>query len=179
MARSDRELIDACAGGDAAAWDEFVERFGRLVYSIPRKLGFSEIDGDDIFQIVMGIALRGLSKLRDETRITAWLIRTTYRECWRLRRNRKQTSELADDAASGEDPTEELVSALERQQLVRQGLGQLETRCKTLVEALFFGDNSLSYEELASSLGMPIGSLGPTRARCLKKLETILRDLGL
>ena len=80
---SDAALVRACLAGDEDAWEELVDRYGRLVYSIPRRLGLSAVDADDVFQNVFAALFRRLADLRDQSRLTSWLITTTYRECWR------------------------------------------------------------------------------------------------
>jgi RNA polymerase sigma factor (sigma-70 family) len=179
MDMSDGELIRSCLRGDAAGWNALVDRYGRLVYSIPRKLGFSATDADDVFQTVFGIAYRRLAGLRDETRLSAWLIRCTYRECWRLKRAASTAAQLEDGLADDGTPAPEAVERIERQHIVRQALTAIDERCRNLLTALFLEAAERSYEEIAAALGMPVGSIGPTRARCFKKLETSLRGLGL
>lgn len=181
MTHDDKDLVRGCLRGDAGAWDELVERYGRLVYSIPRRLGLTSADADDVFQVVFGIVLRRLESLRDVERLSAWLIRTTYRESWRLgkRRRQRRGEALNEDLPGDETPTDEQVATWERQHLVRQGLGLIDERCRKLLEALFFEPQTPDYEEIARRLGMKIGSIGPTRARCFSKLEAILVKLGL
>lgn len=176
---SDRELIERCRGGESAAWDEFVDRFGRLVYSIPIRAGLAASDADDVFQRVFSIAWKELEHLRDLARVAPWLIKTTYRESWRLRRvlrtRADRASELVSDVASSETPSDEQVDQWERQHKVRTALSQLDERCQKLIHALFFESPEPSYQELAERIGTPIGSLGPTRSRCLTKMEQLLR----
>lgn len=179
MQISDGELIRACLRGEESAWNELVERYGRLVYSIPRKLGFNPTDSDDVFQTVFGIAYRRLSGLRDESRLSSWLIRCTYRECWRLKRGRGDVRPLDDGMADDGSPTSETVERAETQQLVREALTEIDARCRGLITALFLESEQRSYEEIAAGLGMPVGSIGPTRARCFKKLEGVLRARGM
>ncbi|MDX2201101.1 MAG: sigma-70 family RNA polymerase sigma factor [Phycisphaerae bacterium] len=179
MYRSDQELVQACLAGEAGAWDVLVERYGRLVYSIPTRLGLGESDADDVFQSVMSIVLRYLPSLRDEARLSAWLIRTTYRESWRQAKEakRRRGQALDDSWADSGTPTDTQVVRLERQQQVRQAMDQLDERCARLIRAFFFDTTTASYEEIAAELGMPVGSVGPTRARCFKKLERLLSDI--
>lgn len=177
--RSDPALIQACLDGDESAWNELVERYGRLVYSIPQRYGLSPSDADDVFQNVFTIVLRRLDSLRDQTRLSAWLITTTHRECWRLGKQARGQTELDETIADGRIPPSEQVQRWERQQLVREALSQLDPRCQELLTALFLDSTSPSYEEVAERLGMAVGSVGPTRARCFKKLETILEALGI
>jgi RNA polymerase sigma factor (sigma-70 family) len=172
-------LIRFCLQGDECAWDELVERYGRLVYSIPRRLGLSETDADDVFQVVFGIVLRKLDTLRDVERLSAWLIRVTYRESWRVSARRPSNQAPVERDLPAEDaPGDEQIEALERQNIVRQSLTELGGRCQELLEALFFEPQTPDYEEIAARLGMKIGSIGPTRARCFQKLEALLRKHG-
>lgn len=180
MRHDDRELVLACLNGDPGAWDRLVDRYGRLVYSVPRKLGLSDADADDVFQVVFGIVLRRLDTLRETERLSAWLIRTTYREAWRIgRRSRAAPGELPESAASSAVPSEEVVAAFETQHLVRQAVAELDERCGALLRALFFETPTPEYQQIADRLGLRIGSIGPTRARCFEKLERVLRDLGV
>jgi RNA polymerase sigma factor (sigma-70 family) len=177
----DTTLVAKCLAGEADAWDTLIERYGRLVYSIPRRAGLPDTDCDDIFQIVFGIVLRRLDTLREFERLSAWLIRTTHRETWRLVKRRKAASgeTLPETLADEGEPTPEQVSRLERQHLVRQALEQIDERCRTLLEALFFEAERPDYDALGRRLNMPVGSIGPTRARCFQKLERLLAERGL
>lgn len=178
MPRNDRELTRACLDGDPRAWDEFVERYGRLIYSIPRRLGLCEMDSEDVLQTVLSIALRRLETLRDVERLSAWLIRTTYRESWRYAKRTRKHAELDENVADDQAPSPEQCEVWERQHLVHQALARLDERCSRLLKAVFFETNT-NYEQIAEELGLRVGSIGPTRARCLKKLEGLLTDLGL
>ena len=176
--RADPDLIAACLAGDAGAWDRLVDRYGRLVYSIPRRYGFSETDADDVFQSVFATLVSRLGTIEDPTRLSAWLITTTHRACWRARR--RTTAEMPDvDPIDHEIPSDEQVLAWERQDLVHRGLARLGGSCEALLRALFLEPGEASYEAIAERLGMKVGSIGPTRARCFEKLEKLLRDMGL
>ena len=87
MDRSDTELIEACLAGDPRAWDVLTRRYARLVYSIPRRYGFSEADCEDVLQTVMASLFRRLDGLRDHDRLAAWLAVTAHRASWRLSRD--------------------------------------------------------------------------------------------
>lgn len=177
--RDDSALIRACLDGDESAWKDLVTRYGRLVYSIPHRYGLSASDADDVFQNVFTIVYRQLPNLRDETRLAAWLITITHREARRVSTHLPVSADLDETAEDGSDPPFEQVQALERQHLVREALGQMGSPCRELLTALFLDPDSLSYEKLAARLGIPIGSIGPTRARCFKKLESILLAHGV
>ncbi len=178
MYAKDPDLIRACLNGDESAWKELVERYAGLVYSIPYRRGFSQPDADDVFQNVFMIVWRSLKTLRDQRVLAAWLIRITRHECERVRRRTPKETELPESLPDSAPPPDEEIETLERQHTVRMALKQLEPRCRELLTALFLVSPALSYEELAKRLDIPIGSIGPTRSRCFKKLEDILDELG-
>lgn len=179
MDPDDASLVRRCLAGEAAAWDALVERYGRLVYSIPRRLRLSDADSEDVFQTVFSIALRRLDTLKDAERLSAWLIRTTYRECWRIGRGRKATAlDAAAETVADEAPPPELATQWERQHAVHQALTEIDERCRALLTALFLEMETPDYAIIAARLGLPVGSIGPTRARCFKKLEAVLLRLG-
>lgn len=180
-ARDDVALVQACLAGESGAWDELVERYGRLVFASARRCGLNAEDAEDVFQNVFLIMLRRLETLRDQARLSSWLITTTYRESWRLARSRRDatTTELDDQIRdTGEAPPEE-VARLEREQLVHAALGRIDERCRNLLTALFLDAGEPSYEEISARFGMAIGSIGPTRARCFRKLERSLSEVGI
>jgi RNA polymerase sigma factor (sigma-70 family) len=180
--RADTALVRACLDGDQLAWATLVERYGRLVYSVARRCGLGSDDADDVFQVVFTNLFRRLGGLRDEARLSSWLITTAYRESWRTARANRPHDDLADVADRVADlgsPPVELVVQIEREQVVREGMARLEPRCRDLLTALFLDADAPSYETIAQRFGMAIGSIGPTRARCFQKLEAILSSLGL
>lgn len=177
---TDPQLIKACLRDDPQAWNELVDRYGRLVYSIPRRYGLSDADCDDVFQDVFTIVYRKLDTIRQRPRLSAWLIRTTHRECLRTGRRSGRYVELEQTSVDQDDPAADQVLAWEQQQLVRQALRQLGPPCQQLLTALFSGRGSAGqpdYQMIADQLGIKRGSIGPTRARCFKKLRRILADL--
>jgi RNA polymerase sigma factor (sigma-70 family) len=177
--RSDPELIQSCQRGDQAAWNALIDRYGRLVYSIPRRYGLSDADSDDVFSAVWEAVFKRLDKLRDQTRLSAWLITTTHRETWRVgKKNREAYLDLDDRIADVSSPSEDQIELWEQQDMVRRGLKELGGRCQELLSALFMEQSEPSYEAVAQRLGMTVGSIGPTRARCFKKLEAILIEMG-
>lgn len=179
MYQDDPKLIQACLAGKQNAWDELVERYGRLIYSIPRKYGFSDADADDVYSSVFTILFRKLNTVRDHTRLAAWIIRTTHRECYRIGKKANRYTELDHLIEDVSEPAPEQLVQWEHQQLVRQGLIQLGGRCQELLTAMFLEPANPNYEAIANRLGMKVGSVGPTRARCFEKLEKILIAIGL
>jgi len=181
-ALSDDALVRACLAYDQLAWNELVTRYGSLVYSVARRAGISTTDIDDVFQEVFTIVFQNLPSLRDQSRLLFWLITITRRESLRvLKRGLFQTDlddTLDETMANGNTSSSEDVERWESQQLVTRALDRLDARSRELVEALFFDSSPPRYDELAARLGIPRGSIGPTRARLVKKLETILLSMG-
>ncbi len=175
---SDAEVIEACLGGDESAWGELIGRYGRLVYSIPRRYRFADSDADDVFQSVFAILHQKMGTIRDRDRLAAWLIRTTHRECYRIGRRSESYADLDEMIADVGEPAQEQADRWERQHLVRQALRRLGGPCEELLSALFLSPEP-SYDDVARRLGIKVGSIGPTRARCFAKLEKILREMGV
>lgn len=180
MDASDSQLVRDCLAGHAAAWEALVERYGRLVYSIPRRYGLQPGDADDVFQSVFSILHRRLGTLQDHSKLSSWLITTAHRESWRIGKRSSSGAHLDETIPDVSSPSDEQIEAWERQHLVRAGLRALGGRCEELLTALFLGNEAehSDYQAIAARLKIPVGSIGPTRARCLKKLEQILINQG-
>lgn len=177
--RSDPELINACLAGEQQAWNRLVEQYGRLVYSIAKRSGLDETDADDVFAAVWATAFSHLEDLRDATRLSAWLITTTHRECWRVRARSSKAAHMERTAALNSEPSDAQTELWELQHFVWLALKKLGGRCEELLTALFLEPGQGSYEIIAARLGVPVGSIGPTRARCFRKLEHVLADMGV
>lgn len=175
---TDAELIGWCLAKDQLAWDELIGRHGGLVYSIPRRHGLSQADAEDVFQNVFMIVLRRLADLRNQMCLPAWLITITVREtqrfCKRIVVNEMLDEGLADE---GEAPLESY-QRWEQVALVKAALQRLEPRDRELLTRLL-QDPSPSYDQLAKDFGLAVGSIGATRARCFKKLEAVLLEMGV
>ncbi len=184
---SDGKLIGACMDGDAEAWSALLARYSGLVYSVALQAGLKKDDAADVFQIVSMILLDHLGDLRSTDRISSWLMTVARREALRiLKRNQSGAVPFALDAdrdmsppsvEEPEDLSARLV-ALQDQQCVREALARLSPRCRTMIEMLFIADPPASYAEVAARLGMSVGSVGPTRARCLARLRKLLDEVG-
>jgi RNA polymerase sigma factor (sigma-70 family) len=182
---TDEALVRACLRGEAAAWEALLGRYSALIYSIPLKYGLPEADAADVFQSVCLTLLEKLDTVRTPKGLAAWIITTTSRQSLAVARRRRgdQLLSAADDAELGlPDPDllpEEELLALERQRVVRVAVNQLPSTCRRLVEALFSDTaGTLTYRQLADGLGVPMNSLGPTRARCLERLRRLLLAAG-
>ena len=180
----DARLVARCIEGDARAWEALVRRHERLVYSVGRSYRLADEDMSDVFQDVFTALLKGLPRLRDGRTLVRWLSSTTERiaRTMALKRRREAAREdreedtVANLADSGDAVGEDL-ERIERQHQVRTALAGASERCKRLIEALYYEDPTPSYAELSQRLGVPVGSLGPTRARCMERLKDHFEDV--
>jgi RNA polymerase sigma factor (sigma-70 family) len=179
--KTDPELIQACLDGDGKAWETLVNRYKRLVYSIPFKYGLPREDAMEIFQAVWLDCFQELHLLRDLDRLQAWLIRIAVRKCYRFReRNRSEPAsvEIMENDHLADDPSKGLIDRLNQEQMLRTAIEKLSPRCKQVIEALFFEDPLPSYATIANRLGLSSNSIGFTRDRCLERLGKLLQDQG-
>ena len=178
----DSELVGLCLKGDAQAWESLIARYRRLIYSIPVKFNFGTADASDVFQAVCLKLIEHLHDLKDETKVSAWLITTTTRQCIHVRSQRLRESsgeEAAEEPPSSAENVEEVQIGAEERQKLREAVEELPDRCQKLLELLYFDMTNPSYEDISKALNMPVASIGPTRARCFEKLRTVLRRKGV
>jgi RNA polymerase sigma factor (sigma-70 family) len=179
---TDDDLLAACSRGEQAAWNALVDRYAALIYSVPLKYGLSEQDAADVFQSVCVTLLERLGSIREPRGLPGWIITTTSRQSWAMLRQRQREvtrPDAPDDEPVDPQPLpEDEVLALERQHLLRTALSQLPAHCRRLIDGLFSEADPASYQALARELGIPVNSLGPTRARCLARLRQALETLG-
>jgi RNA polymerase sigma factor (sigma-70 family) len=172
-------LLAAAAAGDQAAWDELVERYGRLVWATTRAYRLSQAAAADVSQTTWLRLVENLDRIREPERLVGWLATTARREC--LRYLRLETREIAvDDAdafeAAAAESLEASVLTSERDAALWHLFTKLSDRCQALLRLLVASDEP-SYETIGAALGIPIGAIGPTRMRCLDKLRALaLRD---
>ena len=175
----DSQLIEACLAGEEAAWAVLLQRYSRLIYTIPLRFGFSKMVADEIFQETCLILLEGLDSLQQKDRVRSWLVTVCRRVCIQHLRQKKEMQSLDGVNLDGRfPPIDSELIRLEQQHVVQEALAKLPLRCQELLKALFFDMPPAPYEEIAQMLGMPTGSIGPTRTRCLEKLEQELTKLG-
>lgn len=171
---SDEKLIEACRQQDEAAWDVLVTRYERLVYTIPRRYGLSQDEVDDVFQSVWLLLLKKMHRLQQPERVSAWLVTTARRECWKRRRGgymREHTVEPSNLPQGQVEGPEELVLRYEQQLAIRRAMQQLGERCRRLLHLLYYTMPKPAYTEIANTLNLAVGSIGAIRARCLKQLS--------
>jgi RNA polymerase sigma factor (sigma-70 family) len=182
MQPTDKELLMACRKGDEASWEALVDRYQRLIYAIPRRAGLNQDQAGEVFQEVFLTLVQKLDDINEPDRLHAWLVTAARRKTWRLLT--KERSLRTDD--DGDDKVLEVVDdsirpdeALlrsEEQHRIRAALSSLDDRCQKLLTMLYYRQDPATYSEIAAAFGTTEGSIGPTRARCLKKLLQYLKD---
>jgi RNA polymerase sigma factor (sigma-70 family) len=182
VSREDQSLVQNCLRGSEEAWSALIDKYKNLIFSIPIKRGFSPEDAADIFQAVCLKLVSELPRLREPRALPAWLIQTTLHTCFRWMDKSLPYAEmkLREETLPHDSPmaSEELLVELEREQMVRNAVAALSTDCKRLVDLLFYQMPPPSYDDLAASLEISKGSIGPTRRRCLEKLRRFLEKNG-
>ena len=181
-------LVPRCLRGETGAWEEFLERYGRLVYSTILKVGLPAEEQEAAFQETIMAVFRRLDQLRDPDHLVSWIVGIAWRQSVnRIRvRSREQRVEEVDDQVLSrsldppEDhaPPDEILLGLERAQQARAALDSLPERCRRLLGYFFYMDPPPDYCEIARREEIPIGSLGPTRVRCLEKLRIYFVERG-
>ncbi len=171
-----QQLLQAASAGDQAAWGALVDRFEGLVWSTTRAHRLSRADAADVVQTTWLRLIENLGRIQDPERLGAWLATTARRECLRHIRLHGRELPVEDDdvfEAPSEEPVEARMIARERDDTLRRAFAKVSERCQTLLR-LLSAPEPPSYEEISGALAMPIGAIGPTRARCLDKLRRIL-----
>jgi RNA polymerase sigma factor (sigma-70 family) len=180
----DARLVQACLRGDEEAWAALLDKYKRLIFSIPTRRGIPRDDAADIFQRVCLLLLAELPHLRQAEALPMWLIRVTSHECLRWRRQEQPyaAGEAADAAlafaADAAPAADELLAQVKDEQLLREAVRTLPPRCRDLIQMLFFENPVRPYREAAAALGLAGGSIGFIRGRCLTRLRRELERLG-
>ena len=178
-------LVARATEGDEGAWDEIVDRYAPLVWSICARYRLPPADIEDVVQTIWAGLVKELGKLREPAALPGWLSTTTRRECLRLVKESQryepfgaepEDSLLAAEAAA--DQVEEEVLKAERHARLRAALAELPEESRRLL-TLLASDPPLSYAEISARLGIPPGSIGPTRGRCLDRLRRSTQLAGL
>jgi RNA polymerase sigma factor (sigma-70 family) len=170
------ELVTRASNGEQQAWDALVDRYAPLIWSICRRYRLSSADTDDVGQTVWLHLVDQLDHLRDPAALPGWLATTTQRECLRIRRaaERPQASGYVADVEDIPDEhspiAEQELLTYERHAALREALTCLPPHCQHLI-ALLLQDPPPPYSQISATLGIPVGSIGPSRGRCLNKLR--------
>ena len=173
-------LVRQAAEGDRGAWERLVDQYARLIWAITRDFKLVESDAADVAQVTWLRLLENIHKIVHPDRVGSWLAATARNECLRSLAARKRVV-LADDdvvlegAATPEPEIDERLLSAERSEMVREALSRLPWRWQRMLE-LLMADPPASYAEISDQLGLPIGSIGPTRSRCLARLRDLLHS---
>jgi RNA polymerase sigma factor (sigma-70 family) len=175
-------LVRSAADGDLQAWERLVDKYARLIWSITGEFKLAPSDAADVAQTTWLRLLEHIDRLHYPDRVGSWLAATARNECMRSLAAHKRVvlgheGEDLDDALGNhgtQSEVDERLLADERDQTVREALAHLPRRWQRLLEMLM-SDPPASYAEISDQLGLPIGSIGPTRGRCLARLRVLLQ----
>jgi RNA polymerase sigma factor (sigma-70 family) len=173
------DMVRRAVGGDLKAWEDLVDQYERLIWSITGEFKLGESDAADVAQTTWLRLLEHIDRIQHPDRVGSWLAATARNECLRSLAVRKRVVlghdevELETVVAHGPEIDERLL-ADERAQVVRDALSSLPRRWQRLLE-LLMADPPTSYADISDELGLPIGSIGPTRGRCLERLRVLLQ----
>ena len=176
---SNTRLVAECLSGNDNAWSALLDRYKNLIYAIPLRYGAPHQDAADIFQAVCLDLFNELPRLRDAEALQSWLIRVTTHKCYHWKRRQLPAGDLGGGGAGAlQAISPDVLAEIEREQLVRQAIGQLPARCREMIELLFFEQPPVPYSEVARRLKLATGSIGFIRGRCLQRLKKILEEKG-
>jgi RNA polymerase sigma factor (sigma-70 family) len=170
------DLVNRAAQGDKHAWDALVARYAPLIWSICRKHRLGDADAEDVGQNVWLQLVGQLGKIRDPAALPGWLVTVTRRECLRVmgaERRQPVIGYVIDVEAIADErfmTAEQELLAAERHAALREAFATLPPSDQRLV-ALLLEEPPVPYTEISARLGIPVGSIGPTRRRCLDKLR--------
>lgn len=173
-AASDAVLLAQIRAGRPEAWEEFVQRYQRLVYSAALRSGLSPDDAVDVTQNTFLSFLESLPSLRSDARVGSWLLTVATRQSWRVRQRARREIPVAGvvvDADPDDLDWDQIAS-------VHDALSKLGDPCRDLIIALYFDPARPTYSAIARRMGRSIGGIGPLRGRCLKRLHELLGDIG-
>lgn len=171
-AATNAALIRACLDGDTAAWEQIVTAYERLVFAIALREGLDREDASDVTQDVFATLVSSLDTIADPDRLESWIMTVTRRRVWRKRADRVSGSTTDPRFDATDDPSEAFLDAV----WVYESVKALGEPCTSLIHALFFDPDEPSYEAVAQQLDRPIGSIGPTRSRCLSALRRVIES---
>lgn len=169
------ELLKRAQDGDSSAWTALVDRFGQMVWSVARGFRLDDASAKDVSQTVWMKLIENIDRINDPERLPGWLATTCRREALRVAKTRDRVipTEFEYDVADDAPSFDELLIEDEEQGVVVRAFQTIDGVCQQLLR-LMTVEPDLSYEEIAEVLDRPIGSLGPTRARCLDKLKSAI-----
>jgi RNA polymerase sigma factor (sigma-70 family) len=175
-------LLAQAAAGDERSWHALVEQHTRLLWSVARSYRLDQADAADVVQTTWLRLLEHLDRIEDPTRLVGWLVTTARRECLRvLRRSGRERlivdEDSAQDVVDEAEPVETRLITNERNAALWHAFRRLPERCQRLLRIAVAMPKA--YDEVSAAMNMPVGSIGPTRARCLSRLRDLLAGSGL
>ncbi|MCC7144577.1 MAG: sigma-70 family RNA polymerase sigma factor [Candidatus Eisenbacteria bacterium] len=179
------QLVAGLGRKDDDAWTVFFAEFGGLIRAVAARAGLSSADQAEVFQRTCVRVLERIETLREPRSLGAWVFGIASRLSLDLLRERSRSAPLEEAAGKFEAEIEtgaeappsvlERLVELETVARVRDGLAELDPRCRRLLDALYLEDPRPSYREIAERESIPIGAIGPNRARCAERLAAILK----
>lgn len=172
--RDTATLVEAASAGEPQAWRELIDRYAVLIRSVCRSHRLCDADAEDVAQLTWLRAVEHIGRLHDPDRFGAWVGTTARHECLRVLQGRKRVVPTSDEVRNPMFATfvdeDEIELAAERRAAVRQALTVLPGKQRTLL-TLLHSERAPSYDAISAQLGMPVGSIGPTRGRALERLR--------
>ena len=179
---TDTRLVKECLAGDEDAWAALIDKYKALIYSIPIKYRMPPQEASDVFQSVCIELLTRLPDLREPKALPAWLMQVTHHQCyrWKYQQQRVVSRDSETGVPEPEIPpmAESLVRQTQEEQILRGAISGLAPQCQKLIAALFFESPARPYAEIASELGLAVGSIGFTRQKCIERLRRSLQKMG-
>jgi RNA polymerase sigma factor (sigma-70 family) len=175
------ELVRAARQGSEDALGQLVTELSPLLWHVARAAGLSPRDAEDVLQTVWMQLVAHLDDIHTSAALTGWLVTTARREAWRVRAEERRQlpadQELLAELPDGGPGSEEQVIMDDQRHVLWTAVGRLSARCQELVRIIAFAPRP-DYAAVAAELGMAVGSIGPTRGRCLAKLRALLDAEG-
>jgi RNA polymerase sigma factor (sigma-70 family) len=178
------ELLQAAARGDQQAWQALVERYSTAIAAVTRAHRLGDADAGDVYQTTWLRLIEHRDRIREPNQLGAWLVTTARNECLRTLRHARRLIPVGDEFYSMVQPQQSATSSIEddiivaeRSAALKDAVAALPVNNRMLIE-LLMADPTPSYEEVSAILRIPIGSIGPTRARSFAKLRTRLEVMG-
>ena len=171
------QLVTGARNGDKQAWDGLVDRYAPLIWAICRRYGLAGADAEDVGQAVWMYLVEHLDNLLNPAALPGWLATTTRRQCIRVRRTAARLPQATGPIMDAENMADaqavlaehDLLLA-ERHAALREAISELPPGCQQLIASLM-ADPPMSYAEISATLGISVGSIGPTRSRCLARMR--------
>lgn len=178
----DTHLVKECLSGREEAWSLLIEKYKALIYSVPVKYGLPVHEAADVFQATCMELLVRLTELREPRALPMWLIQVAHHQCYRWKRQSQRMISRDSQPHLPEPETpamaEDLIQQTQDEQMLREAMTVLSPKCRRLIDLLFFQTPPRPYSEVASELGLAVGSIGFTRQKCIERLRRKLSDLG-